>query len=122
MKMWTVFSGQMGAVEVQVRGGLEGDRLTATAEIPRATPAQLGTVIPDLPIHEAVSATVEIDGDIPTLAIHGDVTFEGASGPRGKAEIEGGSPSRGRCGSRPTSRRARSSRRSSRPSRPRRST
>ena len=89
MKMWTVFSGQMGAVEVQVRGGLEGDRLTATAEIPRATPAQLGTVIPDLPIHEAVSATVEIDGDIPTLAIHGDVTFEGTNGPRGKAEIEG---------------------------------
>ena len=89
MKMWTVFAGQLGAVEVQMRGGLEGERLTATAEIPRATPAQLGTVIPDLPIHEALSATVKLDGDIPTFSIHGDVTFEGEKGPRGKAEIDG---------------------------------
>jgi translocation and assembly module TamB len=89
LKMWTVFAGQIGAVEVQVRGGMEGDRLTATAEIPRATPAQLATVIPDLPIHEALSATIDLDGDIPTFAIHGDVAFEGAQGPRGKAEIEG---------------------------------
>ena len=89
MKMWTVFAGQIGAVEVQVRGGLEEHRLTATAEIPRATPAQLATVIPDLPIHEALAATIEVDGDIPTFSIHGDVAFEGAQGPRGKAEIEG---------------------------------
>ncbi|MEP7121014.1 MAG: translocation/assembly module TamB domain-containing protein [Byssovorax sp.] len=89
MSMWTVFAGQLGAVEVQVRGGLDEHRLTATAEIPRATPAQLATVIPDLPIHEALSATIVLDGDIPTFAIHGDVAFEGANGPRGKAEIEG---------------------------------
>ena len=87
--MWTVFAGQIGAVEVQVRGGLDESRLTATAEIPRATPAQLATVIPDLPIHEALSAKIELDGDLPTFSIHGDVAFEGAQGPRGKAEIEG---------------------------------
>jgi translocation and assembly module TamB len=89
MTMWTVFAGQIGAVEVQVRGGLDEHRLTATAEIPHATPAQLATVIPGLPIHETVAATIDLDGDIPTFSIHGDVSFEGAQGSRGKAEIEG---------------------------------
>ncbi len=89
MKMWTVFSGQIGAVEVQVRGGMDERRLTATAEIPRATPDDLATVIPGLPIHEALSATIDLDGDLPTFAIHGDVTFDGPRGPRGKAAIEG---------------------------------
>lgn len=89
LTMWTVFSGQLGAVEVQVRGGLTGTRLTATAEIPRATPAQVATVIPDLPIHEAMSATAELDGDIPTFSIRGSVAFEGEKGSRGAADIEG---------------------------------
>jgi translocation and assembly module TamB len=89
MTMWTGFSGQLGAVEVQVRGGLTESRLTATAEIPHATPAQVATVIPDLPIHEAVSATVELDGDIPTFSLRGSVSFDGENGSRGAADIEG---------------------------------
>lgn len=89
LKWWTEFSGQLGAVEVQARGGMEGDRLTATAEIPHATPEQVATVIPALPVHEVITAKVELDGDIPTFSLHGDVAFEGATGPRGKAEIEG---------------------------------
>ena len=89
MTMWTEFSGQLGTVEVQVRGGLTGDRLTATAEIPRATPEQVATVIPDLPIHEALSATVDLDGDIPTFSLRGSLSFEGERRSRGAADFEG---------------------------------
>lgn len=71
--MWTSFAGEIGAAGVTARGVMDGGHITASASLPRATPAELATLIPGHPIAEPVSVRIELDGDAPTFDVSGAI-------------------------------------------------
>jgi translocation and assembly module TamB len=81
VELWTEFAGQLGQLPLQARALLENGHLSGKLEIPRATPAELTSAIPGLPVRAPLAATLELDGDVPTFSLGGRVTLEG--GPRG---------------------------------------
>ncbi len=80
---WMGFSGHLARVEVQARATLEGSRLTGTVEVPRATPDDVVSIVPDLPLQAPVSLSAELDGTIPTFSLWGKVNIEGKEGSLG---------------------------------------
>jgi translocation and assembly module TamB len=90
IRMWMSFSGQVGAVEVLARGTIEDDYMSATAELPHATPEQVATVIPGLPLREPVTATVLMEGEIPRFDVSARVETHYSAKHHAKAIAEGG--------------------------------
>jgi translocation and assembly module TamB len=77
---WMGFSGQLARVEVQARATLEGSRLTGRVEVPRATPEEVASIVPNLPLQAPVSLSAALDGLIPSFSIDGRVNVEGKEG------------------------------------------
>ncbi|MEJ7730044.1 MAG: translocation/assembly module TamB domain-containing protein [Polyangiaceae bacterium] len=78
IRMWMSFTGQIDEVAVTARGTIEEGFLSAQADIPDATREQIIAVIPGLPLREPITASIVLEGEIPTF----DVTAQVRTHPR----------------------------------------
>lgn len=85
VELSTEFAGQLGQLPLQARALLENGHLSGKLEIPRATPAELTSVIPGTPVRVPLAAALDLDGDVPTFWLGGHITLEG--GPRGDGSV-----------------------------------
>ncbi|XXX71955.1 translocation/assembly module TamB domain-containing protein [Sorangium sp. So ce134] len=81
VRMWSSFAGRLADVEVTARAVLDEDHLEANASVPRVTPEQLRSLVPDHPLTEPVAARVALNGRLPQL----DVTASLSADPPGPA-------------------------------------
>ncbi|WP_437729712.1 translocation/assembly module TamB domain-containing protein [Sorangium sp. So ce1335] len=81
VRMWSSFAGRLADVEITARAVLDEDHLEANVSVPRATPEQLRSLLPDHPLTEPVSARVALNGDLPHL----DVVATASAIPAGPA-------------------------------------
>ncbi|WP_437668721.1 translocation/assembly module TamB domain-containing protein [Sorangium sp. So ce131] len=82
VRMWSSFAGRLADVEVTARAVLDEDHLEAYASVPRATPEQLRSLVPDHPLTEPIAARVAVDGHLPRLDVRASITAD-PSGPAG---------------------------------------
>ncbi len=89
--MWASFNGELGAAPVAATGRLEGGRLEARLDVPRATAAEARSLLPSLPLRDEVSGRLEVKGELPELAFEAEVAVgPGRLRARGASEL--GSP------------------------------
>ncbi|WP_437565235.1 translocation/assembly module TamB domain-containing protein [Sorangium sp. So ce542] len=81
VRMWSSFAGRVADVEITARAVLDEEHLEAHASVPRATPEQLRSLLPDHPLTEPVAARVAVNGHLPQL----DVTASFSADPPGPA-------------------------------------
>ncbi|WP_437283464.1 translocation/assembly module TamB domain-containing protein [Sorangium sp. So ce375] len=79
VRMWSSFAGRLADVEITARAVLDEEHLEAQASVPRATPEQLRSLLPDHPLTEPVSARVDLNGHLPQL----DVVASASADPAG---------------------------------------
>ena len=89
LRMWTGFAGQLGDVIVIARATIEDNHLSATAEIPVATPDNIASVLPGIPLEHPLSAQVDLEGDIPWFDVSGRVTLHPSAPIRGDVAVSG---------------------------------
>ncbi len=65
--IWTGFDGYFGDVEIGAFARVDGKRLSASVDMPRAKPEAVRALFPDYPLHENVTAHVEAAGTLPVL-------------------------------------------------------
>ncbi|WP_437910922.1 translocation/assembly module TamB domain-containing protein [Sorangium sp. So ce327] len=82
VRMWSSFAGRLADVEITARAVLDEEHLEAQASVPRATPEQLRSLLPDHPLTEPISARVAVDGHLPQLDVVASATADPA-GPAG---------------------------------------
>lgn len=63
------FQGRVGSVDATVRASMDGDRVVATADIPRLTPEGLGSILPNPPLTRPITVQVRADGTLPMLGV-----------------------------------------------------
>lgn len=90
MRMWADFAGQVGEVEVLGRFLMEDDRMEATADVPKATPAALAKLVPGLPLRGPVSASARVEGVLPRLELAATATLENVESTPASVEVVGG--------------------------------
>ncbi|MGK4004064.1 translocation/assembly module TamB domain-containing protein [Sorangium sp. So ce1036] len=81
VRMWSSFAGQVARVGITARAVLDEGHLEAHASIPRATPAELRSLVPDHPVTEPLAAHVTVKGPLPHL----DVVAAATAAPLGPA-------------------------------------
>ncbi len=81
VRMWSSFAGRVADVEVTARAVLDEEHLEAHASVPRATPEQLRSLLPDHPLTEPVAVRVSLNGHLPQL----DVAASFSADPPGPA-------------------------------------
>ncbi|EYF06929.1 translocation/assembly module TamB domain-containing protein [Chondromyces apiculatus] len=67
MALSGAYAGRVGGVELSVSGGMDDDRLSGTVSIPYVTPEELATLVPDHPVTQPVSLSVEADGPLDSI-------------------------------------------------------
>ncbi|WP_437751365.1 translocation/assembly module TamB domain-containing protein [Sorangium sp. So ce1389] len=82
VRMWSSFAGRLADVEITARAVLDEEHVEAHASVPRATPEQLRSLLPDHPLTEPVSARVALDGHLPQLDVVASVSAD-PPGPAG---------------------------------------
>ncbi|WP_437892809.1 translocation/assembly module TamB domain-containing protein [Sorangium sp. So ce124] len=82
VRMWSSFAGRLADVEVTARAVLDEEHLEAQASVPRATPEQLRSLLPDHPLTEPISARVAVNGHLPQLDVVASASAD-AAGPAG---------------------------------------
>ncbi|WP_437874306.1 translocation/assembly module TamB domain-containing protein [Sorangium sp. So ce513] len=82
VRMWSSFAGRLADVEITARAVLDEDHLEAYASVPRATPEQLRSLLPDHPLTEPVAARVAVNGPLPYLDVVASASAN-AAGPAG---------------------------------------
>ncbi|WP_437963331.1 translocation/assembly module TamB domain-containing protein [Sorangium sp. So ce260] len=82
VRMWSSFAGRVADVEVTARAVLDEDHLEAYASVPRATPEQLRSLLPDHPLTEPVAARVSLNGDLAQLDVAASLSAD-PPGPAG---------------------------------------
>lgn len=94
-RMWALFGGRIGNVEVIARALMEGDHVELTAHAPRARPEHVKALVPAYPVDDTVAAHVDVKGDLPKLAFDVSAQTErhGSAGAEGWVEL--GMPVRG---------------------------
>ncbi len=85
LRMWMGFSGQVADVEVEAKCVIENGVMNAHADIPRARPEQIASLVPGFRPRDAVSASADLSGTIPTFAIAASAVVEGG----GRVDVEG---------------------------------
>ncbi|WP_437594868.1 translocation/assembly module TamB domain-containing protein [Sorangium sp. So ce1000] len=88
VRMWSSFAGRLADVEVTARAVLDEEHLEAQASVPRATPEQLRSLLPDHPLTEPISARVALDGRLPQLDVVASASAD-AAGPAGGITLAG---------------------------------
>ncbi|WP_437720028.1 translocation/assembly module TamB domain-containing protein [Sorangium sp. So ce861] len=81
VRMWSSFAGRLADIEITARAVLDEEHLEAHASVPRATPEQLRSLVPDHPLTEPVAARVVVNGHLPQL----DVVASFSADPAGPA-------------------------------------
>jgi hypothetical protein len=69
--LWTSFDGYFGDVQVGSVVRVEGNRLMATLDLPKAAPEALRAVLPGFPLQHELRAHVELTGEPPSLMLSG---------------------------------------------------
>ncbi|MGK3962117.1 translocation/assembly module TamB domain-containing protein [Sorangium sp. So ce118] len=82
VRMWSSFAGRLADVEITARAVLDEEHVEAHASVPRATPEQLRSLLPDHPLTEPVSVRVALDGHLPQLDVVASVSAD-PPGPAG---------------------------------------
>ncbi|WP_437662717.1 translocation/assembly module TamB domain-containing protein [Sorangium sp. So ce1182] len=82
VRMWSSFAGRLADVEITARAVLDEEHVEAHASVPRATPEQLRSLLPDHPLTEPVSVRVALDGPLPQLDVVASVSAD-PPGPAG---------------------------------------
>ncbi|WP_159397353.1 translocation/assembly module TamB domain-containing protein [Sorangium cellulosum] len=82
VRMWSAFAGRLADVEVTARAVLDEDHLEAHASVPRVTPEQLRSLVPDHPLTEPIAVRVAADGDLPRLDVRASIAAD-PPGPAG---------------------------------------
>ncbi|WP_437774172.1 translocation/assembly module TamB domain-containing protein [Sorangium sp. So ce1097] len=86
VRMWSSFAGRLADVEITARAVLDEDHLEAYASVPRATPEQLRSLLPDHPLTEPVAARVALNGHLPHLDVVASASAN-AAGPAGGSVV-----------------------------------
>jgi translocation and assembly module TamB len=94
--VWGTFDGHVGDVQVAIRAGLDGKKLTITSDLPRGDAAAVRALFPAFPISDPISLHLDASGTLPdvrttgratvgdgTVDWNGDVSLSGF----GKAEL-----------------------------------
>jgi translocation and assembly module TamB len=68
-RMWSAFAGQIGDLRVLARGDLDDGVLDARLEVPRASPAELETLLPGLALREPLAARIDLAGELSRLDV-----------------------------------------------------
>ncbi|WP_433926098.1 translocation/assembly module TamB domain-containing protein [Sorangium cellulosum] len=89
VRMWSSFAGRLADVEITARAVLDEEHLEAHASVPRATPEQLRSLLPDHPLTEPVSARVAVNGDLPHLDVVASVSADPADPAGGNVAVAG---------------------------------
>ncbi|HEY8946690.1 MAG TPA: translocation/assembly module TamB domain-containing protein, partial [Polyangiaceae bacterium] len=69
--VWTSFDGHFGDVQLGALVRVDGERLTASLEVPRARPAEVRALLPEYPLHEDASVQLEAAGTLPVVSVRG---------------------------------------------------
>jgi translocation and assembly module TamB len=69
VKMWTSFQGDLGEMYAGVSANLEGAKLEAAIDVPRASPREIQSLLPGLPLTETVSLRLLVGGSLPDLEV-----------------------------------------------------
>ncbi|WP_437302108.1 translocation/assembly module TamB domain-containing protein [Sorangium sp. So ce388] len=89
VRMWSSFAGRLADVEITARAVLDEEHVEAQASVPRATPEQLRSLLPDHPLTEAVSVRVALDGHLPQLDVVASVSADPPGPAGGNIAVEG---------------------------------
>jgi len=73
VSVWGVFDGNVGDVQVNLRGGLDGDELFFTGDALRARPEAVRALLPWWPLHEDAKLHVQARGEPSNLFTRGFV-------------------------------------------------
>ncbi len=106
VRMWSSFAGRLADVEVTARAVLDEEHLEAQASVPRATPEQLRSLLPDHPLTEPIAARVAVNGHLPQLDVVASASADPAGPAAAASPSQGGPTWRGPCGSTRRCRRA----------------
>ncbi len=89
--VWSSFDGYFGNVEFGAFTRVDGDRVAATLDLPRAKPAAMRALWPDWPLKKDVDAHVEARGKLPNLSTSATFDIEGSQiSARGPLRLSGG--------------------------------
>jgi translocation and assembly module TamB len=88
-RMWATFAGHLGPVEVLARGELDDGKLSATGEIPSASPDELAALLPFAPPRERLAARVDVEGVLPYLDVEARVGAGERDAPVNSLEVRG---------------------------------
>ncbi|WP_437933191.1 translocation/assembly module TamB domain-containing protein [Sorangium sp. So ce341] len=89
VRMWSSFAGRLADVEITARAVLDEDHLEAHASVPRATPEQLRSLLPDHPLTEPVAARVAVNGHLPQLDVAASFSADPAGPAGGSVALAG---------------------------------
>ncbi|WP_129577097.1 MULTISPECIES: translocation/assembly module TamB domain-containing protein [Sorangium] len=89
VRMWSSFAGRLADVEITARAVLDDDHLEAHASVPRATPEQLRSLVPDHPLTEPVAARVALNGHLPQLDVAASFSADPAGPAGGSVALAG---------------------------------
>lgn len=88
--MWSNFAGRFGELPVVARANLDNGYLSAVADVPKAEPSQVLSVLPDLFLSDDVSARVELSGPIPHFDVDARVELKSRDRDPGVVTVSGG--------------------------------
>ena len=66
-RVWSYFDGFFGDVEVGAFVEVHGKKIKGRLDLPNAKPESLRALVPEWPLHEDVTANLQIEGTLPTL-------------------------------------------------------
>jgi translocation and assembly module TamB len=88
-KMWADYNGKFGDIEVIAKFLMEDDRIEATADVPRATPAAIQKIVPGVPIQKPLSVRASAEGHLPKLELAASVRIEDGEEKPGAVDVNG---------------------------------
>lgn len=80
-RFWSTLDGYVGDVQYDSVLRLDGKRLKASVDLPRAEPEAVRALLPGWPLRETVSVRAKVTGDLPKLRAEGTMTI-------GRAEVQ----------------------------------
>lgn len=69
--VWSSFDGHFGDVELGALVRVDGERVMASFDIPRARPNEVRALLPEYPLYEDASVELEASGTLPVVIVRG---------------------------------------------------